>query len=151
MKFNKFGMTAVALAAVVLFAGGCSLFSGSSPTATFKAFYEASKKKDAAAIKKTMSKGTIEMMEKMAKDSGKSLDDMLKESKTSGKDTPEKMPETRNEKIDGDKATLEVKRTESGSDWDTMPFVKEDGEWKLAFDKFIEELMNKMKEKMPTP
>lgn len=150
MRINKIGTAAAALATVVIFAGGCSLFSSSSPTATFKAFYEASKKKDAAAIKKTMSKGTIEMMEKMAKDQGKSLDDMLKESKT-GKDTPDKLPEMRNEKIDGDKATLEVKRTESGSDWDTMPFVKEDGEWKLAFDKFIEELMNKMKEKMPTP
>ena len=43
------------------------------------------------------------------------------------------MPETRNEKIDGDKATLEFKDTGGDSNWTTAHFVKEDGEWKVAF------------------
>ncbi len=38
--------------------------------------------------------------------------------------------ETRNEKIDGDRATVEYRS--EGDDWDTMDFVKEDGVWKMS-------------------
>ena len=66
MKTHRINALCATLA-VVLAASACSLLSGSSPTATFKAFYEASKKKDAAAMKKTLSKGTLDMFEKFAK------------------------------------------------------------------------------------
>src|SRR6476620_478875 len=101
----------------------------SSPTATFKAFFEASKKKDTAAMKKSLSKGTVEMFDKLAKEQNKSTDEMLKGIDKDSKD--EKIPETRNEKITGDTATLEVKNDKTDK-WDTLPFVKEDGEWKIA-------------------
>ena len=135
MKNRRIATLCVALIAA-LTVSACSLLNRSTPTATLKAFYEASKKKDATAMKKTLSKGSLDMFEKQAKEQGKSFDDLLK----SDQHTPDKMPETRNEKIDGETATLEVKNDQTNN-WDTLPFVKEDGEWKIAFDKFIDEMM----------
>lgn len=132
---------------VMIFAvSACSLLNSSSPTKTFKAFFEASKKKDVPGMKKTLSKGTVDMFDKLAKEQKKSLDDMLKDiDKDDNKD--EKMPETRNEKITGDTATLEVKNEKTGK-WDTLPFVKEDGEWKIALDKFIENMIKDIGDKL---
>jgi hypothetical protein len=122
------------------------LLSGSTPTATFKAFYEASKKKDVAGMKKSLSKGTLDMFDKLAKEQNKTTDEMLKE--VDKDDKSEKMPETRNEKITGDNATLEVKNDKTNK-WDTLPFVKENGEWKIALDKFLEDMMKSLGDKMP--
>ena len=132
---------------VMIFAvTACSLLNSSSPTKTFKAFFEASKKKDTAGIKKTLSKGTVDMFDKLAKEQDKSTDDMLKGlDKDDNKD--EKIPETRNEKITGDTATLEVKN-EKTDKWDTLPFVKENGEWKIALDKFLEDMLKGLGDKL---
>src|ERR1700716_3053674 len=132
--------------AVIFTVSACSLLSGSTPTATFKAFYEASKKKDAAGMKKTLSKGTLDMFDKLAKEQNKTTDEMLKE--VDKDDKSEKMPETRNEKITGDTATLEVKNDKTNK-WDPLPFVKENGEWKIALDKFLEDLMKGLGDKLP--
>ncbi|MEO6393437.1 MAG: hypothetical protein ABIP75_16430 [Pyrinomonadaceae bacterium] len=139
MKRSGILTSVVALACVVLVVAGCGLFG--SPTATYKAYYEAAKKKDATALKKSLSKGTLDLLEKAAKAQDKSMDDLLKDDSFS-KDLPDKLPESRNEKIDGDTATLEIKEQKSG-DWITMPFVKEDGSWKLAIDKFVKDQMKK--------
>jgi hypothetical protein len=134
-------------ALVVIFAvSACSLLNSSTPTATFKSFFEASKKKDVAGMKKTLSKGTLDMFDKLAKEQKKSTDEMLKSfDKDDNKD--EKLPETRNEKITGDTATLEVKNEKTGK-WDTLPFVKENGEWKIALDKFIEDMLKDLGDKL---
>ena len=145
MKTRRSG--AVCGALVMIFAvTACSLLNSSTPTATFKAFYEASKKKDAAGMKKSLSKGTLDMFDKLAKEQNKSTDDMLKE--VDKDDKSEKMPETRNEKINGDTATLEVKNDKTGK-WDPLPFVKENGEWKIALDKFLEDMLKGLGDKMP--
>ena len=145
MKTSR--IAALCAALTVIFAvSACSLLSGSSPTATFKTFFEASKKKDAAAMKKSLSKGTLDMFDKLAKEQNKSTDDMLKEVDKDDKD--EKLPETRNEKITGDTATLEVKNDKTGK-WDTLPFVKENGEWKIALDKFLENMLKGLGDKLP--
>jgi hypothetical protein len=54
----------------------------------------------------------------------------------------DKMPESRNEKISGDSATLEL-HNEDANRWDTMYFVKEDGAWKIALDRTVEEMLRK--------
>ena len=144
MKTHRINAVCAVLA-VFLAASACSLLNRSTPTATFKAFYEASKKKDAAGMKKSLSKGTLDMFDKLAKVQNKSTDDMLKDIDKDAK--PEKMPETRNEKITGDSATLEVKNDKTDK-WDTLPFVKEDGEWKIAFDKFFEDVMKGLGDKL---
>ena len=145
MKTFRIGVTCVAIA-FVLAASACSLLNRSTPTATFKTFYEASKKKDAAGMKKTLSKGTLDMFDKLAKEQNKSTDDMLKE--VDKDDKSEKMPETRNEKINGDTATLEVKNDKTDK-WDTLPFAKENGEWKIALDKFLEDMLKGLGDKLP--
>ena len=53
------------------------------------------------------------------------------------------MPETRNEKIDGDNATLEV-QDEDTKKWSKVYFVKEEKEWKISLDKTIEELFKNL-------
>jgi hypothetical protein len=137
MKLSKSIALAAALALCIT-SLACGRF-GSSPTATLKAYFEALQKKDAAGLKKTLSKGTLEMFEQFAKAQNppKTLDEALQTglaSATTGDSN--KMPETRNEKIDGEKATLEVKNDKSGA-WETVPFVKEDGDWKIAFDQMF--------------
>src|SRR5205085_1610459 len=127
--------TALAIAITSL---ACGWF-GSSPTATLKAFYEATQKKDPEGIKKTLSKGTLEMLEGFAKTQNKTLDESLKSGLASDTNS-DKMPETRNEKINGDKATLEVKNDKT-SQWETVPFVKEDGSWKIAFDQMFRDAL----------
>jgi hypothetical protein len=129
MKTQKTTMLVVALIALALVAAACG-GSGSSPTATAKAFYDAVKAKDPAGIKGAMSKGSLEMMEKFAKAQNKTLDEALKEPSSSG---PSASFEAKDEKITGDTATVMVK-DEKGS-WETIPFVKEDGNWKIALDK----------------
>jgi hypothetical protein len=147
MNLRRLGNICSALV-VVLAVTACSLFSGSSPTATFKKFHEASKKKDVQGIRKTLSKGSLEMFDKFAKQQNKTMDEMLKDVDKDSK--TETMPETRNEKIDGESATLEIKNEKTGK-WDRLPFVKEEGEWKIAFDKFIENMLKELQKQTQTP
>lgn len=104
----------------------------SSPKETITTFVTAIQKKDGALIKKCLSKGSIAQFEKDSKDSKKSIEDLLIE--TFEDEEMQKIPEMKNEKIDGDTATLDVKDEEIDK-WDSIPFVKEDGVWKIAFDK----------------
>jgi hypothetical protein len=117
---------ALALALFSLAAVGCNR-GGSSPTATYKAAYEAMKNKDAAAFKKLMTKKDLQDIEDTAKKAGKSSDDMLKDVMNA---IPlPKSNDTKDEKIDGDRATLQVKNEKD--EWETINFVKEDGDWKM--------------------
>lgn len=118
-----------------------------SPTETLKTFAAATKKKDAEAIKKTLSKSTMKVIEESAKQQNISVNEMLtKAEDPEGKD----LPETRNEKIDGDTATLEIKDDVTG-EFDEMPFVKEDGVWKIALDVFMESMKKKILKDMKKP
>lgn len=102
-----------------------------SPSATLVTFIEAIKKKDGETIKKCLSKNALTALEATAKEGNMTVDQMIIE----GDDmSNEKTPAVRNEKITGDTATLEVE-DEKEKKWDTVPFVKEDGNWKIAFDK----------------
>ena len=142
MKLQKSIALACALVMAAMVVASCNR-AGSSPTATFKAYFDATQKKDAEGMKKTLSKGTLEMLEGFAKMQNKSLDEALKSGLASNNQQSEKMPETRNEKIEGDKATLEVQDAKTGK-WESLPFVKEDGAWKIAFDQLFRDAMKNM-------
>ena len=131
----------IVIAAVLVALAGCKF--GSSPTATFKAFWDAQKKKDVAGMKKTLSKGSMAMMEKGAKEQNKTVDQAITEGFNNPPSKSDKMPEIRNEKIDGNNATLEAQDEETKK-WETVYFVKEDGEWKIALDKTVEEMLKKI-------
>ncbi len=112
----------------------------STPTAAFKTFYEAAKKNDIEGMKRSMTKKTMAVMEKAAAEEKKSVDEAFKEM---NKDAPSSVPEIRNEKIDGDKATVEIK-DDKMKDWSTVPFVKENGQWKIALADAMAGAMDKM-------
>src|SRR5437763_4414414 len=132
----------IAVGFILLAFVACNLTS-SSPTSTFKAFYEAQKKKDVDGMKKALSKSSIQMIETAATRQGKTVDKALTESFEGPGAKSDKMPETRNEKIDGDNATLEV-QDEDTKKWSKVYFVKEEKNWKIALDKTIEELFKNL-------
>jgi hypothetical protein len=127
MKKRQTTMLAfIALLAVALGGVAACGKKSSTPTEGIKAFWDAAKKKDAAAMKKTISKRMLTELEAEAKRENKPFDEFLV-----SVNLPDPL-ETRDEKIEGDNATIDVK-TRSGS-WKKTKLVKEDGEWKLDSD-----------------
>ena len=78
-------------------------------------------------MKLLLSSESIKMHEQEAKAQNLILDDVVRRETlfTEG----QKTVEFRNEKIEGEKATLEVKN--SFGTWETVPFVLEGDEWKI--------------------
>ena len=113
------------------------------PTDTLKTFIEASKKKDVEAIKKTLSKNSLTLAERSANLQNTTVDELFMRDNTA---LPNEIPEIRNEKIEGDTASVEVKDQTNG--YDTIPFVKEEDAWKIAFDKYQQAMMEKMRKEM---
>jgi flagellar hook-associated protein FlgK len=111
----------------------------SGPTAALRGYYQAAIDKDVEAAKRYLSSGTMKMLEDEARKQNKSLDEALKEGATRTPITA--LPEFENEKISGDTATVDVKTQGITI---TMPMVKENGEWKMAMDKFIEDMKKAM-------
>ena len=91
-------------------------------------------------MKKRLSKQTLTMVENAALAQTKTIDQSLVDDFPAAQ--AQKAPEMRNEKITGDSATLEVKN-DGQKEWQTMYFVKEDGDWKIAFDKTLDEMLKK--------
>src|SRR5213075_2145193 len=130
------------ITSILMLALGAACKSTPTPSATFKTYFEAQKKKDVAGMKQTLSKTSLAVMERSAKQTQLTLDKMIEKLLENPSSTIDKMPETRNEKIDGDNATLEL-HNEDANRWDTMYFVKEEGAWKIALDRTIEEMLRK--------
>jgi len=88
-------------------------------------------------MKLLLSKDTIKMHEQEAKAEGVNLDDIVKRETLLG--DGQTTVEYRNEKIDGDKATIEFKN--SYGIWETLPFVRENGEWKIDKKGYADQMM----------
>ncbi|PYS98651.1 MAG: hypothetical protein DMF63_14765 [Acidobacteria bacterium] len=97
------------------------------PLESFKAYVTAVKQKDTTRMKLLLSSDSIKMHEQEAKAQNVTLDDVVRRETlfTEG----QKTVEFRNQKIEGEKATLEVKN--SFGTWETVPFVREEDEWKI--------------------
>ena len=106
-----------------------STSSSTSPTAVMQASFNAVKNKDVAGFKKTLSSADLKEMDAMFAKNGKTVDDFLKEMMELPSDMMPATLDTRNEKIDGDQATVEYKQKDGS--WKTNYFVKEGGEWKM--------------------
>ncbi|MGD9590169.1 MAG: hypothetical protein AB7V11_14820 [Pyrinomonadaceae bacterium] len=100
------------------------------PTDAYRTAYEMRKNKDIEGLKKVLSAEILEFFTEMGKVSDRSLDEMLMD--LANKPQADR-PESRNEKIDGDHATVQFKN-EKG-EWSEMDFVKENGGWKLTLPK----------------
>jgi hypothetical protein len=120
--------TAVPTAAAVSDADIAKALAGS-PSDVYKAAYAARERKDIETLKKVFAKDILEFFKMMGKDEGKTIEDSLKEMT----ENPQgKTDDTRNEKINGDKATIEY--LDDKGEWRTMDFIKEDGVWKMTLD-----------------
>jgi Domain of unknown function (DUF4878) len=132
-----------ALVACTIFITSCGGGAGNDPKATLVAFFDAMSKKDFTAAKKLATKDSeamfsmMEMAMKMGGDKEADTDKFDKAKMEFGE-----------AKIDGDKAVISVKQkgeTESAN----FPLKKEDGTWKVAFDKsLMTSNMDKIKDKM---
>jgi PBP1b-binding outer membrane lipoprotein LpoB len=119
--------------------------SANTPSDALKQYVAASQKGDVETMKRLLSKGSLELIDKSAKAQNSTTDELLrKESSVKIQNAPE----TRNEKIEGDTATVEIKNETNGAFDMQMPFVKEDGAWKLARDKYIADLLKKASEEV---
>ncbi len=132
MKLQQINILVIALAAVSLAATACNWSAGSSPTATMKEFNKAMHKKDKEAVKKMLSKASLQVIEVDARLGDETLDDAI-QSGLNKVPSDLKLPEMRNEKIKGNTATIEVKDEEKRL-WFPVAFVKEGGQWKIAYD-----------------
>ncbi len=97
------------------------------PVEAFKSYVNAVKQKDTTKMKMLLSAESIKMHEQEAKAQNVTLDDIVTRETlfTEG----QKTVEFRDQKIEGEKATLEVKN--SFGSWETVPFIREDDEWKI--------------------
>lgn len=98
-----------------------------SPKETFKTYTKAIKAKDTTTMKLLLSSDTMKMHEREAKANGTTIDDIVKRQTLFNENQKELV--FRDEKIDGNKATLEIKTP--GGQWQKVPFVFEDGAWKI--------------------
>jgi len=141
-RFNHllFPVIAVLASLFVLSCGGER--EAATPKQTFETYVRASKKKDITTMKLLLSKDTIKMHEQEAKATGVTLDDVVKRETLLGEG--QSTVEYRNEKIDGDHASLEFKN--AGGSWESIPFVKEDGEWKIDKKGYADQLMQQVEQ-----
>jgi hypothetical protein len=134
LKFTRLLILVSAIALVTACAGDSK---PDTPVESFKAYITATKQKDTTTMKRLLSSESIKMHEQEAKAQNVVLDDIVKRETlfTEG----QKVVEFRNEKIEGEKATLEVKNSFGG--WETIPFVREEGEWKIDKKGYADRLL----------
>ncbi len=118
----------------------------STPLETYKTYTKAIKKKDTEAMRLLLSEATIKMNEQEAKAQNVSIDEIVKRETLFLES--QKSVEYRDEKIEGDKATLQVKN--SFGSWETVPFVREEGVWKIdkvgQANQMMKDIFNRQKQ-----
>lgn len=117
----------------------CSNLTAANPTAAYIALFEAVKKKNIQAIRCQMSKQTLELANFMSQTYKKPFEEVLKNGMTESA-MQASLPEITNEKINGNQATIDVKK--ANGQWEQIPFVNEDGGWKLAFGEVMKGTMS---------
>lgn len=104
--------------------------SGDSPTEAYKRLYAAVKSKNTEAIKKEMSKKTIDFAQSVAARQNTPIEKVFENGFTATTFSPS-LPEYRDERVNENMGAVEVYNSKD-SRWEDLPFVKEDGAWKLA-------------------
>lgn len=128
----------VTLASLVTLFSACAGESRpDTPVEAFKAYINAIKQKDTTKMKILLSSESIKMHEQEAKVQNVTLDEIVKRETLFSEG--QKVVEFRNEKIEGERASLEVKNA-FGS-WEVVPFVREDSEWKIDKKGYADRLM----------
>lgn len=114
------------------------------PLDTLKAYTQAIKRQDTATMKSLLSKGSLKMATDEAKSQNVAADEVIKRETLFSPE--QKGLDYRNEKTEGESATIEVKN--SSGTFERIPFIKENGTWKIAKEKYAEEMMKQSDEEM---
>jgi hypothetical protein len=101
------------------------------PTEAYKRLYAAVKGKNTEEIKKLVSKSTQNFAEQAAAKQNTPIEKMYENGFT-GTTFSETLPEIRDERVKGNFGAVEVWNSKERL-WEDLPFVLEDGTWKLAF------------------
>ena len=109
----------------------------STPLETHKVYTKAIKEKDTTMMKLLLSDASIKMAEQEAKAQNITLDEIVKRETLFSEN--QRTVKYRNEKTDGDKATIEM--MDSFGIWNTVPFVREDGVWKIDKQSIANQMM----------
>lgn len=128
---------------ILLFAIGasaCSKAEPQSPTETFKTYTKAAKAKDITTMKLLLSNDTMKMNEVEAQARGVTVDEVVKNETLFTDD--QKTIKLKDEKIEGETATLQVEGPFGG--WQTVPFVREDGVWKIDKKGYAQRMMDEI-------
>ncbi|MFN6963910.1 MAG: hypothetical protein ACK4S4_09105 [Pyrinomonadaceae bacterium] len=100
------------------------------PTDAYKQLFAAVKAKDPQAIKSVLTKKTLALAEAQAARQNSTVDKVVENGFTATTFAPS-LPEIRDERVNGDMGAVEVYNIKE-SRWEDLPFIKEDGAWKLA-------------------
>lgn len=134
MFYRKF----LVLILACLLAAACSGSQKSlTPFETLKAYSEAVRKKDTTTMKLLLSDATIKMHQQSAKEQNVNLDEIVERETLFS--PGQKTVEYKNEIIEGDKATIEMKN--AYGIWDKISFVKEEGIWKIDKQAFANTIL----------
>lgn len=114
------------------------------PKTVMEEYITALKEKDVDKIKASSSAKTVKLLESMAKQKNLTLEEMINENEPQIAPMLEK-PEIRDEKVQGDIATVEVKNPVDGK-WNKVTFVREDNRWKIGAGEMLEDIEKQIKE-----
>jgi hypothetical protein len=101
------------------------------PREAYRMLYEAVKAKDPEGIKQVMSNNTITFAGFAMEQQKQSLEKVLENGMTATT-FADSLPETRDIRVNGNFGAVEV-WNQKDNRWDDLPFILEDGGWKLAF------------------
>ena len=138
----RLGFLAAAVDVAMLGSGCAGESKPDTPVEAFKSYISAVKRKDTTRMKLLLSAESIKMHEQEAKAQNVTLDDVVKRETLFSEG--QKVVEFRNEKIEGETATLEVKN--SFGSWETVPFVRENGDWKIDKKGYADRLMQEVEQ-----
>jgi len=140
-----------ALCLIAGFAACNSKDQGGSPTAAIDAMFNAMKNGNMDDIKKFITKQDVAFLESAEKLMNSIDPEAIKKMKEKmGTEFKEKVKDVKyvlkNEKVDGDKATVDAEVTENGkTDTHTFKLLKEDGAWKISLTNSGGGMFNSMK------
>lgn len=101
-----------------------------SPTEAYKRLFAAVKAKDTEAIKKELTKKSVEFGAMAAARQNSPVEKLYENGFTATTFSPT-LPEIRDERIKDDMGAVEVWNSKE-SKWEDLPFINEEGAWKLA-------------------
>lgn len=127
-----FGLISLIAAMAISFAcgGAGSMGGGDTPTEAYKRLYAAVKSKNIDSIKENMTKNTLDFAVSVSQRNNTPIEKVFENGFTATT-FAESLPEIRDERVKDKMGAVEVRNSKENK-WEDLPFILEDGKWKLA-------------------